>query len=128
MHEYSLTTALVETCLEAIQNNVNQVVEVEIKVGIFALVVYEQLEFWFEFLSKDTPLEGAKIIFHEEAGEILCQECQKISSVLSSPQVALDIPLFECEYCKSTQTRILSGQDIIISKLQVIDEPDIYQG
>lgn len=127
MHEYALTESLVTIILEsAKENNATRVTEVEVELGLFAMVVVDQMNYWFEFLSKDTILDNAEIHYRTSPGQIYCQNCGKESAIevvddkeKGLLSVTLDIPIFTCPHCQSTQTQILGGQDVVVKQIKV---------
>ena len=76
VHEGSITTQIVESVLrEANQRKAKKVVEVDLVIGSLTFLNPEQVRFWYEISTKDTIIEGSKLVIEEGEGTVQCHEC-----------------------------------------------------
>ena len=76
MHEVSVVSDIVSAILKELENyNVERVEEVVLVVGDMTSLGDEQLEFAYEIVTKETKLEGSKLIIEHEKIRVKCKEC-----------------------------------------------------
>lgn len=73
MHEMSITQAMLNMALE--YANGHRITDIYLQVGRMSLIVPESVEFYFEYLSKGTLAEGAKLHFETVPLEMTCVDC-----------------------------------------------------
>jgi len=83
MHELSLATAIVDTCVGRAAGD--RVVRIRVEVGQLAAVLPDSLRFCFELAARGTTAEGAALEILETPGRAECQGCGG-KLTLSSPQ------------------------------------------
>jgi hydrogenase nickel incorporation protein HypA/HybF len=123
MHEFTLTTNIVEEVITALANEGNcKVIDVTLGFGPFTHGTFESIKFWWDILSKDTILEGSKLIFNSLPGELYCPACETIIEVRNVDKIENDgfLEIFSCPKCRSLQTEIKTGNEIIIIDVQII--------
>jgi len=121
MHEFSAALAIVETAVQAAQqNNVSKVTAVNVEVGEFTFLVPEQLIFNFEIASKNTVVEGAKLQITKKKGVLKCNDCGFEGESEVDPDVSSQIAVFspmKCPKCKGSSTKIVGGKEFIITDI-----------
>ena len=76
MHEVSVVSDIVSAILRELENyNVEKVEEVVLVVGEMTSLGQEQLEFAYEIVTKDTKLEGSKLVIENEKIRVRCESC-----------------------------------------------------
>ncbi len=113
MHELSIAQNIVELVLENLPDNFKKVVAVNVKVGDISGVIPESLEFCFNILIKDTKLNGAKLNIERVSATASCNLCNK--------NFQIENLIFNCPYCFSTDTKILTGTELTISDI-ILDD------
>lgn len=64
MHELGITRRLLETALErAVEAQATRITAIQIEVGELSGVSRDSVEFYWPEVSRDTPAEGARLIF-----------------------------------------------------------------
>lgn len=122
MHEFSAACSIVDTAVEAARaNRATRVSTVNVDIGEFTFLIPEQLEFNFEIASKNTVLEGAKLVINTIPGRLKCMDCgnegeAKINEDMP-PQIAMFSPM-KCPECGSSNTTITGGKDFIITTIE----------
>ena len=121
MHEFSAALSIVETAVQAAeQNNVTKVKAVNVEVGEFTFLVPEQLVFNFEIASKKTVVEGAKLQITKKNGVLKCSECGFEGESQVDPDIPPQIAVFspmKCPKCKGSSTEIVGGKEFIITDI-----------
>ena len=119
MHEFSIVQQLVKAAVQsAEENGVKQVHSITIQLGELSFLAKEQMEFAFGVLSRETILEGAKLVFEDVAAEIECSECGHKGELPREKLQGLDhyLPVLTCPECGG-KPRILSGKECVISSI-----------
>ena len=116
MHEMGIAMQIVEIATASIPGDMANasVARVNLKVGKLAAVVPESLRFCFEIVSKDTPLSGAQLVIEEIPVRARCNQCHK--------EWEITTPAFICTSCRSTAIELLSGRELDIHSIEIIDE------
>lgn len=117
MHEMSLALELLDNVREQLQAQEIPdawVREIHLKIGEFSGVSVDALQFAFEMVRVGTQLESATLVIHQTPLVILCTKCEQ--------ETELDKPDFICPECGSTETMIISGQEMVMESLIVEEE------
>ncbi len=122
MHEYSITSMLVENIIEtAEENGAKQVMSVEVEIGEFTFLNLDQVKFCYSTLIGDTILEGSEIILETKKGVVKCDSCGYTGPILAiddSELYGLGLLSFSCPEC-SKITRVIEGREFIIRRIQM---------
>ncbi|MGD2096366.1 MAG: hydrogenase maturation nickel metallochaperone HypA [Desulfobacterales bacterium] len=116
MHEMGIALQIVEIATASMPADLGEarVAAVNLKIGKLAAVVPESLQFCFEVAIKDTPLAGAKLVIEEIPVVAKCHDC--------GTQWTIDTPVFVCQKCQSGSLEILSGRELDIESIEVVEE------
>ncbi|MCP4116434.1 MAG: hydrogenase maturation nickel metallochaperone HypA [Desulfobacteraceae bacterium] len=115
MHEMGVAQQIVDIALESIPPEIeNPRIEVlNLRIGKLAAVVEHSLRFCMEIISKDTPLEGARLEIDEVDVKARCKSCGR--------EWVVDGPAFRCPACTEGAVELLSGRELEISSLEIAD-------
>jgi len=121
MHEMSVTQAMLDLALK--YANGHRITDIYLQVGQMSLVVPECVEFYFEYLSKGTLAEGAKLHFETVPLEMTCMDCGRqadLSDWADEPPRAIMVQALTrgCE-CGSNNLRVTGGTDFNMVSLEV---------
>lgn len=75
MHEMPVTQSLLNMVLEHAEGQ--RVTDVYLRVGKMSSIVPKSVEVFFDYFSKDTLAQGARLHFEILPIEMVCQECQQ---------------------------------------------------
>ena len=116
MHEMGIALQIVEIATASLPVDLGaaRIAKVNLKVGKLAAVVPESLQFCFNVAVKDTPLEDAVLAIEEVPVVARCKDCQA--------QWAINEPVFVCKICQSGSLEILSGRELDIESIEVVEE------
>ena len=109
MHELSLVQGIVEICEQ--HSGGRRILEVTLEIGTLSGVVPEALEFCFEAATKDTLLDGAKLLIERIAATGYCSSC----GVASTMETYFD----PCPCCDADLLDLRSGDEMRVKDLEV---------
>ena len=109
MHELSLSSAIVNTAVKHAGGR--QVTTVSLRVGRLRQVVPDTLEFYFEFVARDTCCEGARLEQEVIDARLRCRPCAR--------EWEIEIPAFRCPTCGGAEVEIASGNEFEVESIEV---------
>jgi len=116
MHEMGIAMQIVEIAIASIPADLGnaRIDRVNLKVGKLAAVVPESLHFCFQIAAQDTPLYQADLHIEEIPVVAKCADCHGEWTVLE--------PVFKCGQCGSGSVEVISGRELDIISIEVVDE------
>jgi hydrogenase nickel incorporation protein HypA/HybF len=118
MHELSLSGAIVNTVVKHAEGRLVSVVS--LRVGALRQVVPDTLEFYFEFVSKGTVCEGARLQQELIPARLRCANCER--------EWTIDMPIFMCPGCGSAgRVEVASGEEFEVESIEVEETECIAQ-
>jgi len=112
LHEVGITRSIVEIAERtAREQGAARVISVTVAIGDLSGVVPEAVEFCFEACTRETLLEGTRLIIDRIPGKGRCREC--------AGEVPLDSFTFACPACGSFDLERLQGDELKIIELEV---------
>ena len=115
MHELSIADSIIKTVLHEIEvKQLPAVKRIVVRIGALSGVVPDALEFGFEALVIDTPLERSRLVIEFLPVRGKCRECGKDFEVENF--------LFACPHCASGAVDVTQGEELDIAYLDVEDE------
>lgn len=110
MHELSVTEHILRVALQAADDR--RILAIDLVVGSLSSFVDDSVQFYFEFMSRDTPAAGAELRFRRVSAQATCLACQVVTPV--------DPPLpFACPACGSAQLRVSGGTEFYLASIEV---------
>jgi len=122
MHEFSLTTQIVERILdEAQRRNAKKVLSVRLVIGKLTFLSKEQIKFAYKLLSEGTILEGSKIYIEEVEGIVKCNDCGFKGKIAykDDPVYHITFPVFSCPKCGKS-VEVISGRECLIKSVKIL--------
>ena len=111
MHEMSIAQSVLDIILQESQSHkVKRVLSVAVKVGELSAVETESLRFCFDFLTKETLAEGARLEIERVKVTCICQDCGRNFTVQEL--------VFACPACKSPKVKMLSGRELSVESFE----------
>ncbi|HCF30430.1 MAG TPA: hydrogenase maturation nickel metallochaperone HypA [Cyanobacteria bacterium UBA11049] len=113
MHETDMTKALILTVRDWWEAQLDRpkISQVHLIVGQFTCVEPVSLEFAFEVQTRNTFLEGAKLVIRETPLIAFCHRCQKEYQ----PEIGIQ---YACPECRSPMEDIRSGRELKIDRIE----------
>lgn len=115
MHELSITQSILEIALEYAQRNgAQKILEVQLQIGEITDFEDEWLQRYFDFLSKDTLAEGAKVRIERIPAKGQCSKCFAIFPIDKTTWNN------KCPTCGEENWELISGREFRVEALEVI--------
>jgi hydrogenase nickel incorporation protein HypA/HybF len=111
MHELSIADAIVRIATRAAGGR--RVARVDLKVGHLRQVVPSALEFGFELVARDSPVEGAVLSIEEVPALGRCRRCGQETELP-------DFPL-RCGACGDLDVEVIGGEELLVDSLELED-------
>ena len=118
MHELSLSSAIINTATKHAHGR--PVTAVNLRVGRLRQVIPDTLEFYFEFVARGTPCEGALLTLEVIDARLRCRPCDV--------EWGIDIPAFRCPTCGGSDVEIASGNEFEVESIEVEETACIAPG
>ncbi len=117
MHEVDMTNALIQTIKDwwQLQPKPTKISSIHLTVGHFTCVEPVSLQFAFEMQTRQTFLEGVKLVIRETPLIAFCQICQEEYE----PEIGLQ---YACPHCQFPMEDIRSGRELKIDKIEYVTE------
>jgi hydrogenase nickel incorporation protein HypA/HybF len=123
MHEVSVMSGVVESVLKELEkHDVLRVEEVVLTLGELTFLGEEQLQFAYEIITRDTLLNGSKLVIEPEETELLCLSCgyQGKADKLGE-EYHMSMPSLICPKCRG-KVKVLKGQSCRVTSMKVVQE------
>jgi hydrogenase nickel incorporation protein HypA/HybF len=117
VHELSLSSAIVNTVVK--HSGGRRVTLVELRVGKLRQVIPDTLEFYFEFVARDTVCEGARLEQQVIDARLHCRGCDH--------DWGIEIPAFRCPECSGSDVEIANGDEFEVESITVEETECIAQ-
>jgi hydrogenase nickel incorporation protein HypA/HybF len=120
MHETDMTKALILTVKDWWESQPDRptISHVYLTVGQFTCVEPASLQFSFEVQTRQTFLDGAKLVIQETPLIAFCHHCQQEYY----PEIGIH---YACPTCQSPMDDIRSGRELKIDRLEYTSQPPI---
>ena len=122
VHEYTMTSWIVQGVLrEAERRKAKRVTEVQIVIGELTFLNPDQVRFWYDILTKDTVMDGSRLIIEIEPGRVKCPKCGYEGRIRcdENPLYHIMIPTLLCPKCNGI-AEIQGGRDCIIKSIRLV--------
>jgi hydrogenase nickel incorporation protein HypA/HybF len=117
VHELSLSSAIVNTVVKHAGGRPVSVVS--LRVGKLRQVIPPALDFYFEFVARDTVCEGARLEQEVIDARLRCNPCDV--------EWAIEVPAFRCPTCGGSDVVIASGNEFEVESIEVEEAECIAQ-
>jgi len=123
MHEAGLAQSIVKMIVDtALRNQAKDVVRVEMEVGELCLVNIEQLAFLIRAAARNSIAKDMELSAKAVAARIHCKDCEYVGPIEykeTDPEWHYRVPNFGCSSCRSNNTEIIQGKDLMIRSIDV---------
>ena len=122
MHEFSMTTQIVENVLrEAEKHNAKKVTEVHLTIGKLTFLGIEQVRFSYNILVEDTIMKGSKLYIEEKNGVVKCSSCGYEGALEygDNPIYHVSIPTLRCPECGEA-AKLVEGRECTIKSILMV--------
>ena len=123
MHEVAVMTSVIEAALSELEkHDVTDVEELVLLVGDLTSLGEDQLQFAYEIMTRNTVLDGSKLVVEHEEVRIRCK-CgyDGKAETLENDYHEHTVPILACPLC-SGPVEITAGQSCMIRSLKITEE------
>lgn len=119
MHELSVTQSILDIVLaHARQAGANRILRISLVVGDLSGIVGESVQFYFDFLSRDTLAEGAELVFQHVPARFRCQACGTQYEPQAQQEPLLR-PDWSCPVCGALSPEAVGGRELLVESIEV---------
>jgi hydrogenase nickel incorporation protein HypA/HybF len=112
MHELPVTQQILDIALKtARENQASEILAINLVIGDLTSFIDDSIQFYFDFLSKNTIAEKARLKIKRIPVELCCRNCRTIFT----PQTQL----WECPNCRGLDMEILKGQEFYLDSIDI---------
>lgn len=112
MHELSVTENVLEiACKHAEKAQASRVTDIYLVIGRLSSIIDDSVEFYWNFISKDTLCQDAKLHFNRLPATMVCLDCDH--------QYILEDELIPCPNCGSSRIRVVSGDEFFLESIEI---------
>ncbi len=112
MHELSVTQGMLDIALEkAREARASRITAINLVIGEMSSIVDDCVQFYFDFLSKESLASDAKLSFTRIPMQVRCRGC----GFSFSP----DKSVWNCPQCGKWDAEIVAGQEFYIDSIEV---------
>jgi len=112
MHEMAVTQSILDIAIKhAQQAGAARITRINLVIGEMSGVVDDSVQFYFDFLSKETIAEEATLVFDRRPAVYRCRECQ----ATFHPEGLT----WECPVCDALSFEVVSGREFRIESIEV---------
>jgi len=112
MHELSVTQSILDIALaHAERAGARRVRRINLAVGALSGIVGESVQFYFDFVGRDTPAEGAELVFRHIPARFRCKAC--------GGEYEPDGSDWTCPLCQELWPEAVGGRELLVESIEV---------
>lgn len=119
MHELPVTENILKIALDhATDANATKITNIYLVIGQLSSIVDDSIQFYWDFLAKDTIAKGATLHFRRLSLILKCNNCSTTYEPVTQE--------LTCPECNSQNFHIIQGEEFYLEAID-IDKPDLNQ-
>lgn len=112
MHELSVTQGMLEIALRHAQRaGAQRITRINLIIGDVTSIVDDSVQFYFDFISKDTIAEGAQLVFQRLPATFRCWDCGNTFTPKERD--------FTCPHCGGMSVEVVGGNEFRVESIEV---------
>ncbi len=112
MHELSIAQSIYNHVIQEVeQKQLPPVRKIVVRVGELSGVMPDALQFCFEAIIKETPLDKCQFIIEHVKLNGQCNNCRQ--------KLNIENYVFNCPHCQSTDITVIQGEELDIAYIEV---------
>ena len=112
MHELAITRSMLEIILQqAKQAHAKKVTKINLVIGEMTGVVSDSVQFYLDFLTKNTIAEGAAVSVTMVLSQAKCRTCNQTFKLEEFD--------WTCPHCQGNIVDVISGKELIVESIEV---------
>ena len=113
MHELPVTQSILDIALRhAAKAGASRILAIHLTIGSLTGFIDDSIQFYFGFLSKDTPAAGAKLTINRIPPLAECRSCR-------AEYAPPDSRLWACPECGALGGDVIAGKEFLVSSIEV---------
>jgi hydrogenase nickel incorporation protein HypA/HybF len=113
VHELSVTESILDIALRhAEQAGARRILAVNLVIGELTGFVDDSIQFYFDFLSKDTMAQDARLNFERIASRVRCHAC-------GAEYTAPNSRLWTCPECGALGGEVIAGKEFSVASIEI---------
>jgi len=113
MHELPVTQSILDIAVRhAARASACRILTIHLTIGELTGFVDDSIQFYFDFLSKDTPAAGAKLTISRVPPRAQCRSCK-------AEYAPPDSRLWTCPECGALGGDVIAGKEFFVSSIEV---------
>ncbi len=113
MHELAVTQSILEIALRhAEQAGAKRILRLNLVIGELSSIVDDSVQFYWEFITKETIAAGSTLHFRRITAEMTCQNCAHTYH----PKEAL-----ACPKCHSANVKVTAGEEFTLEAIDIAE-------
>ncbi len=116
MHELQVTERILDIVLRhASGHDVSRIVVIHLRIGELTDLEDEWIQRYFDYLSRGTIAENAKLAIRREPIVLECESCSRRFEVRKE-----ELGEAACPECEESECRLVSGREYLIENIEVV--------
>ncbi len=112
MHELGITESIIDIVLDkAKEAGATRITEISLVAGELSGFVPDCIQFYFDFLSRDSIAEGASLHFESAPAQFRCRTCSAVFQPNDSSS--------DCPECGSHGVEVAGGRELYVKSMEV---------
>ena len=117
MHELTVTEHILEIALRhGREANAARITDIYLVIGELSSYVDESVQFYWDFISRNTMAEKAHLHFRRVPARMLCLHCHQSFS----PAAGL-----VCPHCGSAEVKITAGEEFYLEAIDIEETEEV---
>jgi len=119
MHELGVTQSMLQIALDHTQKaEAKRILRIYLRVGDLSSIVGESVQFYFDFISRGTPAEGAQLVFQRVPARFRCQACGTEYEPQAGDET-LPGSTWACPSCGEVRPEVIGGRELLVESIEV---------
>ena len=112
MHELSVTQQILDIAVEkAAEAGATSIKRINLVIGDMSSIVDDSVQFYFDFLSRDSLAKGAELNFRRIPVKVRCRHCNHEFTPAKES--------WECPNCGRFEIEIVAGNEFYLDSIEV---------
>jgi hydrogenase nickel incorporation protein HypA/HybF len=113
MHELPITQSILEIALRhAQQAGATKILAINLTIGDLTGLVDDSIQFYFDFLTKNTLAEGSRLAINRIPARVRCQTC-------AAEYTPPDSRVWTCPHCQALGGEVIAGKEFLVASIEV---------
>jgi len=113
MHELPVSQSILEIALRhAIKGGAKRILAINLTIGDLTGFVDDSIQFYFDYLSKETAADGARLTIERIPARARCHQC-------GAEYAPPDSRIWTCPQCEALGGEVIAGKEFYVASIEV---------